>query len=384
MFYKTKKKVPEGVQKAFWVVFKTQSDHQLFLSRHGRKQVIKVRGEDLVVACSDKSQNLKWVRICKLPPSINLGIVRTRLGLFGKIDSDPEWETYRNLPERKDLKTGWLVAYMTIDQHIPSFLNIGPYRCLVIYEGQPKTCRQCDSTEHMWNKCPVVLERNRRRFNRTQENLESIAHLGNVDNPAPPPLVPVQPHDPPSAPAAPPQPHPSTAPPAAPTSPLPRAPTSPGGGKGKNMAPKTPAATAAGKNTGRDKALKTKPAVGKSKSGPSNEKADKTAPGDAKKRSASAADLQSEANNDPTRPRSGTTSSAESVRASASEQAGPSSSPAEPADIENMAMDDASGSSGESSYFPCSGVPVSVDPSQILDSPQSLGIPLTIPGESPA
>ena len=50
----------------------------------------------------------------------------------------------------------------------------------------------------------------------------------------------------------------------------------------------------------------------------------------------------------------------------------------------HMAMVDASGSSGESSFFPCSGVPGSVDPSQILDSPQSLGIPLTIPGESPA
>ena len=76
-------------RKPSWVVFKTSSDNQHFLSRHGRKQVIKVRGEDLTVACSDKSQNFKWVRICKLPPTVNLGVVKTRLGLFGKIDSDP-------------------------------------------------------------------------------------------------------------------------------------------------------------------------------------------------------------------------------------------------------------------------------------------------------
>jgi len=164
-----------------------------------------------------------------------------------------------------------------------------------------------------------------------------------VDNPAPPPLVPVQPHDPPSAPAAPPQPQPLNG-------------TTrcshfvhwrghrlaPGGGKGKNMAPKTPAATAAGKNTGRDKsASKTKPAVGKSKSGPSHEKADQNGAGRREKtlrlrcRSASR-----KANNQPTSAVGHT-----HVRPRRPSQLGrqhpikrpPSSNPAEPAHVHNMA-----------------------------------------------
>ena len=77
--------VPDASQKVFMVVFKSSSEHQLFLSRHGRKQIIKVRGQDLVVSCSDKSLNYKRVRICKLPPVINSGIVKTRLSAYGKI-----------------------------------------------------------------------------------------------------------------------------------------------------------------------------------------------------------------------------------------------------------------------------------------------------------
>ena len=149
--------VPDDAQKVYWVVFKHSSDHQLFLTKHGRKQTISIKGQDVVVGCSDKSVNILRVRICKLPPHINLGVVRTRLSNFGKIDADPEWEMYRNFPERKDFKTGWLIAQMTIDRHIPSYMYIGPHRCLVLYEGQPKTCRQCDSVDHMWNKCLIVL-----------------------------------------------------------------------------------------------------------------------------------------------------------------------------------------------------------------------------------
>ena len=105
---------------------------------------MSVKGRD-VVGCSEKSVNTLRVRICKLPPHINLGVVRTRLSSYGKIGADPESETYRNFLERKDFKAGWLIAQMTID-HIPSYLNIGPYRCLVFYEGQPKTCRQLQRT----------------------------------------------------------------------------------------------------------------------------------------------------------------------------------------------------------------------------------------------
>lgn len=149
---------------------------------------------------------------------------------------------------------------MTIDQHIPSYLNIGPYRCLVIYEGQPKTCRQCDSTEHMWNKCPVVQDRLRKRFNRSNQNAEAIIEIS--DNTAPPPLEPLRPHEPPTAPPAPPQTAPSPpAPPVAQTAEVPGASTIPPGGKASKMASK---AVAAGKkSTWRDKASKTKPNVGK-------------------------------------------------------------------------------------------------------------------------
>lgn len=91
-------------------------------------------------------------------------------------------------------------------------------------------------------------------------------------------------------------------------------------------------------------------------------------------------ELQSETNKEPTRPRSVKTSSAKSVRASLSEQS--LSSPTCP--VQKTWTWNTLHGAKVIEILPFCGVSVSVDPSQILDSPLSLGISLAIPDHSPA
>jgi hypothetical protein len=317
--------VPDASQKIFMVVFKSSSEHQLFMSKHGRKQTIKVRGQDLVVSCSDKSLNYKRVRICKLPPVVNLGIVKTRLGSYGKIEGEPEWEIYRNFPERKDLKTGWLIVNMTIDHHIPSYVNIGPYRCLVIYENQPKTCRQCDSPDHIWAKCPIVQERFNKRTYKPTLNEHSTYQPGGDGNagggPKPPP-PPTKPPQPTTTPEPAPQPAPVAPPPALQEAPVhtlsQESNTAADIAEGNEERPSetaevSSAAIPAVKPSWKKQAMKTKPNLNRATRSSTVRKQGKNPP---EKRSASVANLPTESKQETTRARTNSGPIAQSVNAS--------------------------------------------------------------------
>ena len=384
--------VPDASQKVFMVVFKSSSEHQLFLSRHGRKQIIKVRGQDLVVSCSDKSLNYKRVRICKLPPVINSGIVKTRLSAYGKIEGEVEWETYKNFPERKDLKTGWLIINMTVDRHIPSYTNIGPYRCFVTYEGQPKTCRQCDSPDHMWVKCPIVQERFNKRSHKPTLNEQSSFHVSGGGTPGAGPARPTPPTIQPQAPlteASAPQPAPQ-AQPEAPPSPQPEAPapseadepagpssTKKGGKKVKNV----------GISTWRRAAAKAKPNLKNCRTAPLSHADESDKPVVPEKRSASIAELQAEPNKEPARPRADSGSTAQLVRASSTEQEAPRSIPgtdkmeSNTDDVVLIEETQRSSINDRRNETPGGEVSLNVDPPSTIDLTLSPGIPLTLPGE---
>ena len=147
--------VPRENQQVLRLVFKSQKDHQDFLEVHEGNHKRKVNGVLQDVLVNDRSLNWKFVRFANLPTKFDLGLVKTRLSCFGRI-KNINWEVYsdKSIPELEKVKTGWLKAEMVIDTDIPSYIDIGPHRVFVSYHGQRKTCRICDSVDHMAESCP--------------------------------------------------------------------------------------------------------------------------------------------------------------------------------------------------------------------------------------
>ena len=147
--------VPDDSQTVYWVTFKTAEAHSAFLSRHGPERVVKLGDSDVKVACNDKSLHYRDVLLSKIPPNFNLEVIKMVLKNFGKVNKI-DWEVYadRAMGDLVGCKTGFIKIRMVVDQHIPSYVNVGPYRCYVTYKGQPITCRHCDARGHTWIGCP--------------------------------------------------------------------------------------------------------------------------------------------------------------------------------------------------------------------------------------
>ena len=144
-----------GNQQVFRLVFKSRKSHQDFLKVHEGEHDRRVNGKMQKVLVVDRSLNWKFVRLVNLPTQFDLGLVQTRLKNFGVI-RNIGWEVYKDksIPELEGVKTGLLKAEMVMEDHIPSYINIGPHRVFVSYHGQTKTCCICDSMDHMAESCP--------------------------------------------------------------------------------------------------------------------------------------------------------------------------------------------------------------------------------------
>ena len=153
--------VPDDSQTVYWVTFKTSEAHSAFLSRHGPERVVKLGESEVRVACNDKSLHYRDVLLSKIPPNFNLEVIKMVLKNYGQVNKI-DWEVYadRAMGDLVGCKTGFIKIRMVVDQHIPSYVNVGPYRCYVTYKGQPITCRHCDARGHTWIGCP------KRRFRR--------------------------------------------------------------------------------------------------------------------------------------------------------------------------------------------------------------------------
>ena len=147
--------VPDDGQTVYWVTFKASTDHAAFLERHGVERTQKLGDLDVKIACADKSRNYRDVLLSKIPPNFNLEVIKTVLRNFGKV-TKCDWEVYqdRAMGDLVGCKTGYVKIRMVVDKHIPSYVNVGAYRCYVTYRGQPITCRHCDERGHVFNECP--------------------------------------------------------------------------------------------------------------------------------------------------------------------------------------------------------------------------------------
>ena len=152
--------VPDASQTIYYVTFRTAESHAAFMSRHGAERTVKLGDADVKVTCADKSLHFRDILLSKIPPNFDLDVIRTVLKNFGKV-SKCEWEVYadRAMGDLVGCKTGFIKIRMVVEKHVPSYVNIGPYRCYVTYKGQPITCRHCDDRGHTWVACPKRRQR---------------------------------------------------------------------------------------------------------------------------------------------------------------------------------------------------------------------------------
>ena len=177
--------VPEDKNQIAIIVFKSGDKHKSFLEEYEGKRDVVLEERKLSIVISDKSVVEKYVKVGNLPPNLSLEVVKHRLSVFGKIKSskDMRWETYLNNvePDYFPVKTGWLIVKMSVDTNIPSYINVGPYRAIVRYPGQIRTCRHCDSQDHLWEGCP-----------QNRKNQQPLPEQSNKEqsDPTPPPSEP--------------------------------------------------------------------------------------------------------------------------------------------------------------------------------------------------
>ena len=152
--------VPDASQAIYYVTFRTAESHSAFMSRHGAERTVKLGDADVKVTCADKSLHFRDILLSKIPPNFDLDAIKTILKNFGKV-SKCEWEVYadRAMGDLVGCKTGFIKIRMVVEKHLPSYVNIGPYRCYVTYKGQPITCRHCDDRGHTWIACPKRRQR---------------------------------------------------------------------------------------------------------------------------------------------------------------------------------------------------------------------------------
>lgn len=173
------------------VTFLTAAEAIEFLRKHSGVSPRLLEGKLVQVVIRDPNIAEKYIRISDFPVSGNLEIVKTRLREFGTV-LGLRRERYRASDEYFDCYTGVIIARMSLVKDIPNYLDVGPYKTYVRYQGQPTTCRVCNLTGHLGANCPKT-------------NSKEKARTLPLPAPQPAPLPPRQPPIPPGVQSTPPQ-----------------------------------------------------------------------------------------------------------------------------------------------------------------------------------
>ena len=89
----------------------------------------------------------KWISVQRLPYSIPLDEVKRVLNLFGKI-------FHAKHEFMEGVATGTISVQMEVKTNIPSKVMIKGHSCLILYNGQQRTCFICQAPDHLTKNCP--------------------------------------------------------------------------------------------------------------------------------------------------------------------------------------------------------------------------------------
>lgn len=152
----------EGVQFdrlgiAIYVEFKTEDDAKDFISTTGYEtQMTSDKGDVIKVYINKCDEEVKIVRLYSLPMGMDNGIIKNKLAEYGRIDSIQEERYPENDECFPGLKTGVKLVHMLLRKDIPSYIDIEGHKVIAAYNGQPKTCGNCNAQDHLRNDCPKI------------------------------------------------------------------------------------------------------------------------------------------------------------------------------------------------------------------------------------
>ena len=125
------------------ITFASQKYRDLFL----RRSSFIVRRSHFVT--HPGSRRLLFVTVYDAPHELPDSALEHRLGRYGRIFS-----TRRGMVQGyPDVFNGLRHLRMELKSHIPCFLRFGKYQVRVKYDGQPTTCRRCNSRDHLYKDC---------------------------------------------------------------------------------------------------------------------------------------------------------------------------------------------------------------------------------------
>ena len=95
------------------------------------------------------SRSILFVTIYDAPHELPDSAIEYRLRKYGRIFSSRRGK----VPGYPDVFNGLRHLRMELDSHIPCFLRFGKFQIRVKYDGQPTTCRRCNSRDHLFKDC---------------------------------------------------------------------------------------------------------------------------------------------------------------------------------------------------------------------------------------
>ena len=125
-----------------WVV---SFDNQL--SKEAALEVSSVEIGGTTVFLGDCENRLVLVKVFEAPGELPDMVVIGRLSHYGRVIS------FRRDKIAQFIESGVRTARMHLSRHIPSILNPAGEIVRVWYPNQPKTCRNCGSTDHLAKEC---------------------------------------------------------------------------------------------------------------------------------------------------------------------------------------------------------------------------------------
>ena len=125
------------------ITFASQKYRDLFL----RRSSFIVRRARFVT--HPGSRRLLFVTIYDAPHELPDSALEYRLSRYGRIFSSRRGKV-QGYP---DVFNGLRHLRMDLTTHIPCFLRFGKFQIRVKYDGQPTTCRRCNSRDHLYKDC---------------------------------------------------------------------------------------------------------------------------------------------------------------------------------------------------------------------------------------
>lgn len=134
---------------------------EIIRKTNGESKIRKTDGNIAKIHISLSSIGTKRIRVFRLPFELDNKEITANLTKYGEILSiqDEYWSDNYAVHKLK-YKNGNRIVTCKLTKHIPSFITVNGFRALITYEGQPKTCSYCSSTEHLIAECPNKINRN--------------------------------------------------------------------------------------------------------------------------------------------------------------------------------------------------------------------------------